>query len=114
MKKFPSEKALSKYTLANHKIFPRGNVHAGGLLRALLRRILHPPDEPEKQALARNNRQKHSKNPFSTGQGSSRVGDILDILQPATEQRLAAIRANALLAAKSRLERLDQNTISHN
>ena len=58
---FPSEKALSIYTLETRKIFPRENVHAGGLLRALLRHILHPPDEPNQQGLARKKRQKRSR-----------------------------------------------------
>ena len=58
---FPSEKALSTYTLATKKIFPRENVHAGGLLQALLRRILHPPDEPKQQRRARKNHQKRSR-----------------------------------------------------
>ena len=47
--KFPSEKALSIYTLKTRKIFPRENAHAGGLLQALLRRILNPPEEPSQQ-----------------------------------------------------------------
>ena len=49
---FPSEKALSMYTLKTRKIFPRRNVHAGGLLRVLLRRILNPPDELKQQGIA--------------------------------------------------------------
>ena len=59
--RFPSEKALSEYTLATRKFFPRENVRAGGVLRALLRRILHPPDEPTRQELGRNNRQARSR-----------------------------------------------------
>ena len=59
--RFPSEKALSTYTLATKKIFPRENVHAGGLLEALLRHILNPPDEPKQQGLARKNRRKRSR-----------------------------------------------------
>ena len=51
--KFPSEKALSIYTLETRKIFPRENAYAGGLLRALLRRILDPPDEPSRQGQRR-------------------------------------------------------------
>ena len=58
---FPSEKALSMYTLTTKKIFPRENVHAGGLLEALLRRIFYPPDEPKQQGLARKKRQKRSR-----------------------------------------------------
>ncbi|KAI0773917.1 hypothetical protein C8Q74DRAFT_1200046, partial [Fomes fomentarius] len=36
---FPSEKELAKYTNKHRKIFPRSNVHAGSLLKYLLRRI---------------------------------------------------------------------------
>ena len=60
VKRFPTEKALSTYTLTTKKIFPRENVHAGGLLKALLRRIRHPP-QPKQQGLARKNRRKHSR-----------------------------------------------------
>ncbi len=58
---FPSEKALSIYTLETKKIFPRKNVRAGGLLQALLRRILHPLDEPKQQRRPRKNRKKGSR-----------------------------------------------------
>lgn len=51
--KFPSEKALSIYTIETRKFFPRENAYAGGLLRALLRRILNPPDEPSRQGQRR-------------------------------------------------------------
>ena len=39
---FPTEVALSEYSLQNGKIFPRELVGDGTLLSALLRRILHP------------------------------------------------------------------------
>jgi hypothetical protein len=110
--KFRSEKALSKYTLKTGKIFPRENIHAGGLLRALLRRILHPPDETE------NDSEKQLSGVLEEvievgAQGFINGGSILDILRPATDQRLAAVRAKALVAAKSRLEKLNQNVAHH-
>lgn len=40
---FPSELALSEYTKGTHKICPRENANAGGLLRFPLRRIDNPP-----------------------------------------------------------------------
>ena len=63
VKRFPTEKALSTYTLMTRKIFPRENVHAGGLLQALLRRIHHPrrPPKPKEQGRARKNRRKRSR-----------------------------------------------------
>ncbi|RXW17794.1 hypothetical protein EST38_g8055 [Candolleomyces aberdarensis] len=39
---FPTEKALSEYTISTHKIFPRENVHSGSLLKELLRHIFNP------------------------------------------------------------------------
>ena len=39
---FPSEKALSDYTLETEKFFPRNSKCAGGLLKFLLRHIFHP------------------------------------------------------------------------
>ncbi|CUA75773.1 hypothetical protein RSOLAG22IIIB_11991 [Rhizoctonia solani] len=39
---FNSEKALSDYTRKHRKFFPRHNVHSGGLLKFLLRRIHNP------------------------------------------------------------------------
>ena len=39
---FPSEMALSDYTLETKKFFPSHSAYAGGLLRFLLRHILHP------------------------------------------------------------------------
>ena len=98
--KFPSEKALSIYTLETRKIFPRENVHAGGLLQALLRRILHPPDEPKQQGSARKTRQKRSKGHRRCHKGSLRVG----ILEPATDRRHTTIRRKAFLVANSRLK----------
>lgn len=58
--RFPTEKALSTYTLSTKKIFPKKDVHAGGLLQALLRRIRHPR-KPKEQAPARKIRRKRSK-----------------------------------------------------
>ena len=46
--KFTSVKALSEYTISTGKYFPRGNVHAGDLLKYLLRQILCPPSERNK------------------------------------------------------------------
>ena len=43
VKIFESEQELSVYTRRKEKYFPRRNALAGGLLRFLLRRILHPP-----------------------------------------------------------------------
>ncbi|KAI0723361.1 hypothetical protein C8Q76DRAFT_767296 [Earliella scabrosa] len=40
---FPTEGELAIYTRKTGKIFPRNNVHAGTLLRYLLRRIFDPP-----------------------------------------------------------------------
>ncbi|KAI0040135.1 hypothetical protein FA95DRAFT_1503284 [Auriscalpium vulgare] len=42
---FPSEKALSEYTISSGKFFPSDEARAGGVLRYLLRHILHPRDE---------------------------------------------------------------------
>ncbi|KAG1728065.1 uncharacterized protein EDB91DRAFT_1350209 [Suillus paluster] len=42
---FVSEVELSEYTKRTGKIFPRDNVHAGGLLKYLLRRIMNPRPE---------------------------------------------------------------------
>ncbi|KAG5652140.1 hypothetical protein H0H81_006159 [Sphagnurus paluster] len=39
---FPTEVALSEYTLGSGKIFPRENAYAGGLLKYLLRHIMNP------------------------------------------------------------------------
>jgi len=39
---FSSEEALSEYTIANGKFFPKENAYAGGLLRFLLRQIMNP------------------------------------------------------------------------
>lgn len=39
---FESELALSQYTKATGKFFPRENVHSGGFLRYLLRHINNP------------------------------------------------------------------------
>lgn len=74
--KFPSEKALSKYTLGSGKIFPRENVHAGGLLQALLRHILNPPDEPTRRGLGRNNRQARAREPLRVKYKRSSRGGI--------------------------------------
>ena len=48
IKKFTSVKALSEYTISNGKYFPRANVHAGDLLKYLLRHILCPPSETQR------------------------------------------------------------------
>ncbi|KAF9461432.1 hypothetical protein BDZ94DRAFT_1167669, partial [Collybia nuda] len=40
---FPTELELSEYSKKNHKIFPRENAYAGGLLKFLLRKINNPP-----------------------------------------------------------------------
>ena len=42
---FNTVKALSEYTIRTGKYFPRDNVHAGSLLKYLLRQILNPPSE---------------------------------------------------------------------
>ena len=42
IKKFKSVEALSDYTIDREKYFPRGNVHAGDLLKYLLRHINCP------------------------------------------------------------------------
>lgn len=42
---FESERDLSQYTISTGKFFPRENAYAGGLLRYLLRHILHPRDD---------------------------------------------------------------------
>lgn len=60
--KFNSVKALSEYTVSTGKYFPRGNVHAGDLLKYLLRQILCPPSE----------RQTHSRGGKRRGQPSTR------------------------------------------
>ena len=43
VKLFKTELELSEYTQASSKFFPMTNVHAGGVLKFLLRRILDPP-----------------------------------------------------------------------
>ena len=40
--KFPSEVALSEYTIRTEKYFPRNDANAGSLLERLLRNILNP------------------------------------------------------------------------
>jgi hypothetical protein len=45
VKLFKTELELSAYTRGSGKIFPKVNVHAGGLLKFLLRRIFHPPSK---------------------------------------------------------------------
>ena len=45
LKLFNTEFELSIYTQESQKFFPRKNVHAGGVLKYLLRRILDPPSE---------------------------------------------------------------------
>ncbi|KAI1792898.1 hypothetical protein LXA43DRAFT_296360 [Ganoderma leucocontextum] len=42
---FPTEAALSEYSLKNRKVFPRECVEPDSLLSALLRRIYHPKPE---------------------------------------------------------------------
>jgi hypothetical protein len=39
---FPNLKKLQGYTIKNNKYFPKEDAYAGGLLRFLLREILHP------------------------------------------------------------------------
>ena len=46
---FPTEVALSVYSIKNNKVFPRSEVEPGSLLCALLRRIYHPRLEPKKK-----------------------------------------------------------------
>jgi len=100
--KFPSEKALSTYTLETRKIFPRQNVHAGGLLEALLRHIYHPPDERKQQGLRRKGHRKRSK-----GSRGVKHKVLLKVgtIEPATHRRHTTIRRKAFLVAKSRLEK---------
>ncbi|GAB1524566.1 hypothetical protein RhiTH_007720 [Rhizoctonia solani] len=43
---FDSEEKLSVYTKQTGKFFPLEDAHAGGLLKFLLRHILHPPKGP--------------------------------------------------------------------
>ena len=43
--KFASEKKLSEYTKMTGKFFPMKTAYTTGLLRFLLRRILHPPPD---------------------------------------------------------------------
>jgi hypothetical protein len=69
-------------------------------LEALLRHILHPPDEPKQQGLARKNRKKRSKGIVGKHKGSLRV----ETLGPATDQRHTTARRKAFLVAKSRIE----------
>ncbi|KAJ7745130.1 hypothetical protein B0H16DRAFT_1422369 [Mycena metata] len=47
--RFPTERALSAYTLATRKIFPRSKLYKGDLLKYLLRRIFRPPAENVKR-----------------------------------------------------------------
>jgi hypothetical protein len=42
IQRFDSEVALSRYTLDEHKVFPRNHVNSGSLLKYLLRKILSP------------------------------------------------------------------------
>ena len=60
--KFSSVKQLSEYTISTGKYFPRGNVHAGDLLKYLLRQILCPPSE----------RQRHGRGGKRRGESSAR------------------------------------------
>ncbi|KAJ2925073.1 hypothetical protein H1R20_g12026, partial [Candolleomyces eurysporus] len=46
---FPTEKALTEYTLRTQKIFPMGNVYCGALLRELLRHIFSEPTRVERR-----------------------------------------------------------------
>ncbi|KAG1728066.1 uncharacterized protein EDB91DRAFT_1253656 [Suillus paluster] len=55
---FVSEVALSEYTKTTRKFFPRDNVHAGGLLKYLLRRIMNP--RPERR-VSESGRKKQSR-----------------------------------------------------
>jgi len=48
--KFTSVKALSEYTISTGKYFPRDNVHAGDLLKYLLRQILNPPSDQQRHS----------------------------------------------------------------
>lgn len=41
VKVFPNLKKLQDYTIENEKFFPKEDAYAGGLLRFLLREILH-------------------------------------------------------------------------
>lgn len=50
VKIFKTVKALSEYTIETGKYFPRTNVHAGDLLKHLLRQILNPPSERQKHS----------------------------------------------------------------
>ncbi|KAF9526691.1 hypothetical protein CPB83DRAFT_816601 [Crepidotus variabilis] len=50
---FQTELALSKYTKLNKRVFPRGNAHAGGLLKHLLRRIRAPPQHSPAPGVSR-------------------------------------------------------------
>lgn len=45
VKLFKTERELSEYTQRFRKYFPRDSIHAGGLLKFLLRHILNPPLE---------------------------------------------------------------------
>ena len=54
--KFPSVKALSEYTISSGKYFPRDNVHAGDLLKYLLRQILSPPSDRQSYSRGGNRR----------------------------------------------------------
>ena len=49
VKTFPTEKALSDYTRAEGKYFPREEVETGSLLNTLLRHILNPRAERVRQ-----------------------------------------------------------------
>ena len=62
--KFPSVKALSDYTINTGKYFPRANVHAGDLLKYLLRQILNPSSERHWQ--------RHSRGGKRRGESSAR------------------------------------------
>lgn len=53
---YPTEIALAKYTKKTRKIFPRENAQAGGLLKFLLRQIMHPRTGVARKRLSRSKR----------------------------------------------------------
>ena len=63
---FPSEVALSEYTIRESKYFPKDEVHAGSLLKHLLRNILRPSP-------TRVGRGTHGRSEGPGGRGRGRV-----------------------------------------
>lgn len=61
IKHFVDETELSEYTRANDKIFPRGHMEEGSLLKFLLRRIFRPGTRERGRLKCQKGKAKNSK-----------------------------------------------------